>query len=128
VLPANLYNNEEGLVLHSYLRATYGGFVVSEEVGTMEALEIIDLVVQRARQLGVKEIIIRNPFRIFNERLCDETDYAMWYHGFKIKYRDLETAIQLTNYEYASSFYTDSTSRNIKKSKRNLSVIVSNDF
>jgi hypothetical protein len=110
------------------LRSTYGGFVVNDTIGVEEAVEMAGQLIIEARKRNVHEIIIRNPFRIFHQRLCDETDYAMWYHGFVIKTRELETAIRLGAYEQVQALYDDGTKRSIKKSRQNISVEISDDF
>lgn len=128
IIPFNLIKDGENKILNSYLRATYGGFLVSGAAGIEEINEMVELVVSEAKKLSVNEIIIRNPFRIFNKNVCDESDYAMWLHGFKIKYRELEIAIKLGNKETIQSNYSDSASRSIKKGKTILSVEESFEF
>ncbi|WP_207511682.1 GNAT family N-acetyltransferase [Longitalea luteola] len=128
VIPCSLYEREGKRILHSHMRSTYGGFVINEEIGMEEAVEMVDKLVTEARAQGVQEIIIRNPFRIFHRKLCDEIDYALWYHGFTIKSRELETAVRLGGYEQVQSLYDDSTKRSVKKSRQNVSVQLSEDF
>jgi hypothetical protein len=129
VMPCNIYNtNSNGLILNSFLRATYGGFVVNNQVGTEEALEIIDITIKTAKDLGINEIIVRNPFRIFQNALCDETDYAMWFHNFKIKYRELETVVALDTKSAPSLLYHESTARSVKKARKTVQIGLSNEF
>ncbi len=129
VLPCSLYTKDEVLTLHSHLRATYGGFVVNEEVGTEEALEMVELTIREARQLEVKEMIIRNPFRIFHKALCDETDHAMWYHGFALKSREVEIAISLKgDINAIKKRYENGTKYNVKKAVREVRCAISNDY
>lgn len=128
VLPAVIYEREGLLTLHSHLRCTYGGFVVNTEVGVGEALDMVALLTEQAKALGVKKLIIRNAFRIFQNNVCDETDYAMWYHGFKILAREAELAIQLKEKTAIERLYNDATMRSIKKGKKSLTVAESEDF
>src|SRR4051794_12393374 len=70
--PFILFSTDEKKVLHSHLRSTYGGVVMSEEVGVEEAVEIIRELLSEANKINVHEIIIRNPFRIFYKNISDE--------------------------------------------------------
>jgi hypothetical protein len=128
VIPCALYEKDSKFILHSHLRSTYGGFVLNQEIGVEEALEMVEKLIAEAKALNVQEIVIRNPFRIFHKQLCDETDYAMWFYGFSIKSRELETAVRLGDYQQVQSLYDDSTKRSIKKSRQNVTVQLSDDF
>jgi hypothetical protein len=128
VLPCNLYEKEGLKILQSHLRSTYGGFIINEEVGVKEAVEIVEKLIVTAKALKVNEIIVRNPFRILNKTFCDETDYAMWFHGFSIKQRELEMAIQLTDKQSVEHGYANSTQRSINKGKQFLIITESNDY
>lgn len=118
VIPFNLIETEEGKTLNSYSRATYGGFIVSDDTGAETINEMVVAVVNEVRLSGVTEIIVRNPFRIFNKKICDESDYAMWSNGFKIKHRALEIAVELGNAQSAKSSYSDSAKRSVQKGKK----------
>src|SRR5687768_9523466 len=126
VIPFNVVTDGGQKVLHSYLRATYGGLIVDNNSGIEAVNQMIRMVIDEARVVGANEIIIRNPFRIFNSNFCDESDYAMWRNGFKIKYRELEVAIQLGS--GAKEYYSDATARSIQKGKKALSVTESEEF
>ncbi len=129
VLPATLYQRDGRLVLQSHLRATFGGFVVNREVGTVEALELVRLLCDKAREMGVQEIVVRNPFRIFNRHLADETDYALWYHGFSLKSRELEIAIELAGtLDSIQKRFENGTKYNIKKAEKSVETRLCNDF
>ena len=129
VLPACLIEQEGKKKFHSHLRSTYGGFVVSREIGTVEAVEMVSLLIEQTKALQVDELIIRNPFRIFNKHLAEETDYAMWYHGFSLKSRELEIAIELGgSVEEIQSRFENGTKYNIKKAEKSIETRLSDDF
>jgi hypothetical protein len=128
VIPCNLYTKNDRKILHSSMRATYGGFIVGNEIGAQDSVEMVTLLKNEALALGVQQVIVRNPFRIFNSNVCDETDYAMWYHGFEILSRELETVIKLGDYNTVSNAFASSTKRNIKKGRQNLILKESNDY
>ena len=129
VFPAVLYQENNYRILNSHLRATYGGFIVSRELGIQEAIILVQEVILFAKHKEVDQIIVRNPFRIFNSQQCDETDYAMWYHGFRIKSRELEIAVPLNgDHKIIKSQYHHTTARNVKKGNSQVEVKISEDF
>jgi len=131
VVPAVLHKVGERSVFNSHAYSTYGGFVVSDKVGVEEAIEIVDLTIQFAKEKNADEIIIRNPFRIFNQIPTDETDYAMWLRGFQLLRRDVEIAIQLSgfNAQTIDSLYDGKTRNAVRKAKKeNIEVKVTKDF
>lgn len=131
VIPAVRQNIENRCVWNSHAFSTYGGFVVSNKLGVEEALEVVDLTIQNAQENGVSEIIIRNPFRIFNEVPTDETDYAMWLKGFQISRRDVEIALPLSGYtkETIDTLYDGKTRNAVRKSeKENIRIEITKDF
>lgn len=128
LIPFNLLEQSGNRILHSYLRATYGGFIISKYAGLEEVLEMVNLLIKEAKTIDINEIVIRNPFRIFNEQFCDESDYAMWYHGFSIKFREMEIAIKLGNKSLLENGYSASANRSIKKGNKHLIVTESFNF
>ena len=97
-------------------------------VGIQEAVEMVESLINEAKKLGVHEIIIRNPFRILYSTINDDTDYAMWFSGFKIKYRELEIAVPLNCDKPIEGTYANSTLRSIQKAKKLLTIEESNDY
>lgn len=129
VFPANLYQENNNIILHSYLRATYGGFIISNKVGLEAAIQIVDETIKYARQNNVQQIIVRNPFRIYHSNLCDETDYAMWLHGFRVSKREIETAVQLGgDIGTIRSYYHKGTKYSVGRARKNIKVRLSEDF
>jgi len=131
VLPAVLQRIDERNIFNSHAYSTYGGFVVSDKVGVEEAIEIVDLTIQYAEGKSADEIIIRNPFRIFNHTPTDETDYAMWLRGFNLLRRDVEIALPLIgfNVQTIDSLYDGKTRNAVRKAeKENIEVKVTKDF
>lgn len=126
VLPALLITKEGRMVFHSHPLSTYGGFVLDTKIGVEEAVQIVEATVLFAREIPASEIIIRNPFRIYDQLPSDETDYAMWYYGFCLKERALEITILLN--ENAQLLFEDGTKRSIKKALKSVSVNFSDDY
>lgn len=131
VLPAVTQNINGRNVWNSHAYSTYGGFVVSDKLGVEEAIEIVDLTVQVAKEKSFDEIIIRNPFRIFNTIPTDETDYAMWLKGFHISRRDVEITLPLAGFtDQSIDLLYDGKTRNAvrKAEKENIKIEVTRDF
>lgn len=129
VFPAVLYLMNGCRILHSHLRATYGGIVLSKDVNVEIAIQLIGIIISIAKDKNVKQIIVRNSFRIFHKNLCDETDFAMWFHGFEIKSRELEISVPISgSLETIRSQYHNNTVRNVKKAMKSVEVNISNDF
>lgn len=126
VLPCALYRKDDQVILHSHPRSTYGGFIMENAAGVEEAVETVEATIAFAKEQQVNEIIVRNPFRIFQQVPSDETDYAMWYHGFALKSRELECAIKLD--EHAAQRYENGAKYNIKKAVKLVNVKETNDY
>ncbi len=126
VLPAVVRN---GTVLYSHGYATYGGFVIDDSIGVEEAVEMVGLVIEEAKELNYTEIVIRNPFKIFYGQLSEESDYAMWYHDFKLKGRELEIYVSLEGQiDAIKKRYENGTKYNIKKAWKFVEVRDTTDF
>ena len=130
-LPASLVAGAQGPVLVSHARATYGGFVVGPDVGIEESMQMVQLAIDDARASGAVEVIVRNPFRIFHLAPSDETDYAMWRFGFRIRSRELEVAIPLAALDPSlilESFESKARNQTRKALREGVEVAESDDF
>lgn len=131
VMPATLSKSESSsIVLHSHPRITYGGFVTGRTVGIADAIEIVQKMLLKAKEVNADEIIVRNPFRVFQQTFADESDYAMWLNGFSIKYREIEVAIDLRG-DFLTEIqkrYDNGTKYNIKKAYKFVKPKLTNDY
>lgn len=129
VLPSIILVKEGKKIINSHARSTYGGFIISKSIGVKDALDIVNLTLDIAKKELADEIIIRNPFKIFYNTISEETDYAMWYHGFEIKFRELETYIDLRpSIEVIKKQYDKGTKYNIVKAWKHVQVEETEDF
>lgn len=126
VLPAAIYKKDKKILFHSHPGSTYSGFVTHESVGVKEAMEIVEITIDFAKNKKVNEIIIRNPFRFFHSIPSDETDYAMWAKGFNIKFRELECAILLD--DKCFDRYEPGTRRSVNKAEKHVTVGISEKY
>lgn len=124
--PAVLSNEDGNIILNSHQRSTYGGVIINTEIGIIEALEIIKLIIENAHANKVFLIKIRNPFRIFYDRISDEIDYALWFHNFIIDDRQAEIYIDLSpEKSVIKNRYDNGNRYNVKKAWKHILVSVS---
>ena len=124
IFPANKYVKNGQVILHSYLRATYGGVVLSKDIGLIDCIEIIKLMITYSRKNGIDRIVVRPSFSIYHSTLAQHIDYALWQNGFRIESREIELAIPLS--ENCFKNFDSSTKRNIRKAIKNGVVINEN--
>lgn len=127
VIPCIVLLEGNNRILDSHFRATYGGFVFSKSVGIKEAVEIVNLLVSEAKKIKIKEIVIRNPFKILFKRQNEVFDYALWFNGFAIKHRELEIAIPIQNEAIMRSRYTEGARSGVHKANKLLVIDEDND-
>ena len=117
LLPANKYVKDGKTVLNSFLRSTYGGFVVGDDAGVVDMINMVELLKMDARENNIDEIIIRPSFSIYHRMPVNHIEYAMWMKGFTIKSREIELAIPITvDYQ---KYFDSSAARSLKKSIKN---------
>lgn len=122
-----LVESDNKITFHSHLRATYGGFIFSDKVGTVESLKIVELLLAELKSKGCQRVIIRNPFRFLYKELSDEFEYALWFNNFTIQSRELEIAIPLkTKSQSSLKKYENGTKYNVKKAWKFVNVKESN--
>jgi len=127
-IPLVRLTTHTGSILHSHPRATYGGFIFSDDLSIEDAVKIVDLVIDQARLAGVQEIIIRNPFRILYRHPSDLMDYALWLKGFTIKCRELEMAIPLADTRTLEKAYSKGARSGAHKAAKHLVMTESKDY
>ncbi len=129
-IPAVIVQTSGRKVWNSHLRSTYGGLLVSEGVGLEDVIEITYLLEGELRSNKIDEAIIRNTFRIFNRKFCDEFDYALWKTGYNLKSREVEIGVFLKNktYQEIEKGYDNGNKYNIKKALKQVEVKFSEDY
>jgi hypothetical protein len=129
-IPALCIKNGEETIWNSHMRATYGGLILSKNVGNEDVLEIFELLENYWKENKINKIIIRNTFRIFQTQWCDEVDYALWKNGFQILSREVEIGIDLKNKSIAQieKNYDNGNKYNIKKAYKEIEVSINSDY
>lgn len=120
VFPAAVVDSNDLHVLQSHPGATYGGFVVDGRATIGSDYEIVDLLVEHAREQEFDAIRMRVPEKIFLRRWCDEVDTALFRAGFSIIGRELSCAFRLDGIaeDEILSRFADNGQRNVRKAMR----------
>lgn len=91
VMPASRRENE--IISHGGL--TYGGLILSPDVGAALALQCMEAVVEHYRLTGAEALLVKPVPHIYH-RLCAEDElYALFRLGFQLVRRDLSSTIDL---------------------------------
>lgn len=129
-IPAILIETKGRKVWNSHFRLTYGGLIVSKGVGIEDVMEITRLIENEMITNRIDEAIVRNTFRVFNRKFCDEFDYSLWKTGFMLKSREIELGISLIDMKYSDIVdqYENGNKYNIKKALKTVEIKFSDDF
>lgn len=89
ILPANRVDN----VLYSHQGLTYGGFVMSSEVTTLDMLRIFELLNDYLRSIGVSKVVYKPIPYIYHQVPAQEDLYALFKNEAKIVGRNVSSTI-----------------------------------
>lgn len=95
VLPAVRGTWDGRDTLWSHRGASYGGFVYREGLGINHAHELVDELINHARQQKIKRIVLTLPPIIYNRRLSNYVDFALIRHGFQYLKREVSSVVSL---------------------------------
>jgi len=107
VLPAAIVDG----VLVSHPGASYGGLVLGRNAILKNVYEAIGLLKNHAENFNLKAIELRPPPTVFQKWPCEDLDYALWRHGFKVVRMPLTSVADLRD----PLPMADSTKRSIRK-------------
>lgn len=89
ILPANRVEN----VLYSHQGLTYGGFIMSSEVTTLNMLRIFELLNDYLRSIGVSKVVYKPIPSIYHQIPAQEDLYALFRNNAKVVGRDVSSTI-----------------------------------
>jgi len=93
--PANLVEQEQTVYSHQGL--TYGGLIMDDSVGSVEVLQMFDLLRDYYQQKwNVKRIIYKPIPYIYHQQAAEEPLYALFRNGASLIARGLSTSVNLT--------------------------------
>lgn len=110
LLPANIAEN----VVHSHQGLTYGGFILSCEIKTLQVLELLAKTIQLFRKNGVNKIIYKSVPHIYHRYPCEDDLYALFRSNAILLSRTISSSIELSN----KLGYANLRKRQIRKAKK----------
>jgi hypothetical protein len=81
--------------LWSHRGASYGGFVYREGLGINNAYELVEQLIEYARQQKIERIVLTLPPIIYNRRLSNYVDFALIQNGFQYLKREVSSVVSL---------------------------------
>ncbi|MGQ4876438.1 MAG: GNAT family N-acetyltransferase [Promethearchaeia archaeon] len=97
IFPAAIIENNFKKNLDSHPGSTYGGIIINKKVNIKIVNEIIEEIIRYCKRKNISNIIIKPPPKIYHNYPSDEVDFILYKKGFKLKKRNLSTAIFLPN-------------------------------
>jgi uncharacterized protein YqeY len=117
VVPAAIKKENDARVLFSHPGASHGGIIIGHNTKSSCVNEIVAGVKEFAQAEKFDAIQLKMMPRIYHKWPCDEIDYALRHHSFKIISTELATAIPLQFYHEKKADGT--TLRNVRKAIKN---------
>lgn len=129
VLPAITRKEEGKKKLISHAGASYGGFVLRDDLGIREVSSLVEALVEYAKTEDFNQIILTQTPLIYYQRPNNYIDFALLRCGFCYLKRELTSVISL-NYEkdILSSFKSESRTAVRKAQKTGVEVRETDDF
>jgi hypothetical protein len=96
VFPAVLTERKGIKCLSSHAGSSYGGLIFSPVLTTMKVASLLDQIIAHAKRLKAESIEIRLPENIiFSDPPDQEFSFLLWHRGFRLKTRELSSAVFL---------------------------------
>ena len=96
VLPCAEVDLDDGRCgVESHPGSSAGSFVFARDARTSHVLAIVDAAVGHFRDEGFARFGLRQPEAIFAASTSGELEFALWHRGFRLRTRELSTAIRL---------------------------------
>ncbi|MHA2601009.1 MAG: GNAT family N-acetyltransferase [Candidatus Thorarchaeota archaeon SMTZ1-83] len=86
----------EGRMLVSHPGASYGGFVVSEDLGVRGSIAVVKRLFNSLRERGFKKVVLTQPPVIYQKILTNYIDFAVWICGGTYLRRELSAVIEVS--------------------------------
>ncbi|NWF89823.1 MAG: GNAT family N-acetyltransferase [Ignavibacteriaceae bacterium] len=95
LLTGAVIEREGKRILASHPGASYGGFVYKSDLNFKEAHELVDLLIDYAKNLKVDRIQLTVPPIIYQTKYSNYIDFALYRSGFTYLKRDVSSIVQL---------------------------------
>lgn len=130
VMPSTIHVVENEPVFYSHPGASYGGLVLSKNVGLKDTFEIVRQLKEHAKNRDCSKILMTIPPPYYYSKYNSCLDFALLKSGFKYKIRELSSVLELDSDPDKLHFnFADSVKRAIRKAEKNeLDVSLSVDI
>lgn len=119
LLPAVRIEYDGRETLFSHRGASYGGFVYPADLSIRDAYSIVEALLETAATENIEQIVLTHPPAIYNNRVSNYIDFAMYKHGFDYLKREISSMLTLeSTVEENLEKFRSSTRRNYRKSVR----------
>lgn len=95
LLPAVLLEKEGKKILSSHGGASYGSYVYKSDLNFQEAHDLVDILLEYAKQIGADRIQVTPPPIIYQTKLSNYIDFALVRNGFEYLKREVSSVVQL---------------------------------
>lgn len=131
VFPAAIVSDCEKRILKSHPGASYGGPVLADKVVLKVVIDVVDEIIEYARDMNIDYVEMRVPPRVFQKYPSEELDYVLAYKGFDVTAVELSSAAPLsfkTDSDIAKRFRSDTLRSTNKARKLGVSIGETNDW
>ncbi|MEX1014725.1 MAG: GNAT family N-acetyltransferase [Candidatus Paceibacterota bacterium] len=99
VLPGNIDND----TFYSYQGLTFGGLIVNDKIRAANTGDIIKMVIDYLKELGVSKMIYKKMPFIYNEMPYEEDVYHLVKNGAKLSYAEIGQVIDYSDFKISST-------------------------
>lgn len=119
---------EDHKTIISHQGASYGGFVLKENLGIHTTYLMVEHVVQYFKAKGYKKIILTQPPLIYYNNPNQYIDFALMKNAFTYLKRDVTAVIPLDTADPLTTFHGDARRSTKKAIREGVRVMVSDEF
>ncbi|RJP68771.1 MAG: GNAT family N-acetyltransferase [Ignavibacteriales bacterium] len=95
VLPAVVIERDGKKILSSHQGASYGSFVYDSDLNFREAHDLVEIMIEYAKELKCNRIQVTLPPIIYQSKLSNYIDFALVRNGFEYLKREVSSVVQL---------------------------------
>lgn len=88
--------------ISSHAGLTYGGLITNFKIDVIIVLEILKLIVDYYKNIGIRQILYKPVPYIYHKTLADEDLYSLFRLGFNLVSRNVSTTVNLKDYQILS--------------------------
>lgn len=119
---------EDNKTIISHQGASYGGFVLKENLGIHTTYLMVEHVVQYFKAKGYKKIILTQPPLIYYNNPNQYIDFALMKNAFTYLKRDVTAVIPLDTADPLTTFHGDARRSTKKAIREGVRVMISDEF